>query len=1077
MSKTTLILEGSVNEKNGNFMIDSGSSVTLVKRSYVSSLPTAPERINLVTMNGETINVFESVILNKVSVGETGSCTEKLKAYVLERLPLNLDLVIGLDVILKHGLFISPMSDDGRFEVTLGESRVPSKNPESLNLSKIQPPNKVASGKNEPVSTANFGTFVKTDSLDGRKFESEGNLANLVTNDTFENEILLKEDDMHVEFCNKDWVVKWMWKNGAPPKKCHKANYTVPSQDQEAFDKEIETWVNDGILVPWNEQRDGELKNVIPLMSVKQQKGEVIKIRPVLDFRYLNDHIVSRPGAATPLCQSRLREWRKFGPNCAVVDLKKAYLQIKIDPSLWCYQGVRWKGQTFVLTRLGFGLNIAPKVMTKIVEYILADNSTIRNAASSYIDDIFVNEDRVPVQSVVEHLEKFGLVTKPAEVLGDQESVRVLGLSVDRHFQWKRDGQLPKMADLMTRRQIHKILGEWIGHYPVCGWLRVASGYIQRLTAKEGVGWDEKVSQETMNKVKQVSERLLSGEDPVKGKWLAREDGKMTVWTDASNLALGVVITIDGVIVEDAAWLRKIGDSSHINLSELDAAIRGINMAIRWGWKRFTLKTDSATVKSWLNAALHDTHNVRTHALSEMLIRRRIDILRELRKQEDLVVFVEQVRSEDNLADRVTRIPKRWLAASEMTAAFVETAMENDEGNEIEEIHVRHHFGTERTYELVKEKFGTRFSKAEVKRVVDNCDRCARICPAVRQQHEKGKLSSNKVWSQLSTDITHFNGKSYLTIIDRGSRYCLWKSLVNETAREIVGKLNQVFAEFGPPGFLLSDNGTVYRSSEFQRLMKRWDVVHEFSCAYRPQGNGISERNHRTIKTMAARSSNSIEECVFWYNNTTNCNTTSPPYTLLFHAKPKMPGVNAERAEKCVSLDETDEKESERTRDGNPYVVGEQVYARTDGKCTSEWSGPHVVTAVKSAVSVELDEDGVTRHVSHLRRVPRAAINEVEFSSSSDSEDDTVFQTVSHVVPQQEFRLTSDSEDLSERGNPTDAYNSRVTSTFPVELRGTSPASDTETDFNHAVHGAHGAQPRRSSRRRRTPSYLSDYVT
>ena len=99
----------------------------------------------------------------------------------------------------------------------------------------------------------------------------------------------------------------------------------------------------------------------------------------------------------------------------------------------------------------------------------MGDNFTISNAASSYIDDIFVNEDKVSVQSVIEHLKKFGLATKPTEVLGDQESVRVLGLSVDRHFQWKRDGQLPQMVEQMTRRQIHKVLGEWVGHYPVCG--------------------------------------------------------------------------------------------------------------------------------------------------------------------------------------------------------------------------------------------------------------------------------------------------------------------------------------------------------------------------------------------------------------------------------------------------------------------------------------------------------------------------------------------------------------------------------------------------------------------------------
>ena len=124
-------------------------------------------------------------------------------------------------------------------------------------------------------------------------------------------------------------------------------------------------------------------------------------------------------------------------------------------------------------------------------------------------------------------------------------------------------------------------------------------------------------------------------------------------------------------------------------------------MAIWWGRKKVALKTDSATVKSWLNSALHDTYNVRTHALSEILIRRRIDRLRELRKQDDLGVFIELVRSENNLADRMTGVPKRWLASCGMMAASVKTAMENDKGKETEEIHEQHHLGTDRTYELV----------------------------------------------------------------------------------------------------------------------------------------------------------------------------------------------------------------------------------------------------------------------------------------------------------------------------------------------------------------------------------------
>lgn len=41
------------------------------------------------------------------------------------------------------------------------------------------------------------------------------------------------------------------------------------------------------------------------------------------------------------------------------------------------------------------------------------------------------------------------------------------------------------------------------------------------------------------------------------------------------------------------------------------------------------------------------------------------------------------------------------------------------------------------------------------------------------------------------------------------------------------------------------------------------------------------------------------------------------------------------------------------------------------GRCDIEWSRPHRVTEVRSVVYVVLDEDGVSRHVSHLRFDPR----------------------------------------------------------------------------------------------------------
>ena len=41
------------------------------------------------------------------------------------------------------------------------------------------------------------------------------------------------------------------------------------------------------------------------------------------------------------------------------------------------------------------------------------------------------------------------------------------------------------------------------------------------------------------------------------------------------------------------------------------------------------------------------------------------------------------------------------------------------------------------------------------------------------------------------------------------------------------------------------------------------------------RGNGVVERNHGTIKRMAARSNNSVLDMVHWYNTTPKYGTNS----------------------------------------------------------------------------------------------------------------------------------------------------------------------------------------------------------
>ena len=71
------------------------------------------------------------------------------------------------------------------------------------------------------------------------------------------------------------------------------------------------------------------------------------------------------------------------------------------------------------------------------------------------------------------------------------------------------------------------------------------------MTARRGLNWDDKVDKEIMDIVLEA-QNLLSNDDPVKSRWLVNPKSKLNVWTDASSVAVGVVLEIDGDVIEDA---------------------------------------------------------------------------------------------------------------------------------------------------------------------------------------------------------------------------------------------------------------------------------------------------------------------------------------------------------------------------------------------------------------------------------------------------------------------------------------------------------------------------------------------
>ena len=365
--------------------------------------------------------------------------------------------------------------------------------------------------------------------------------------------------------------------------------------------------------------------------------------------------------------------------------------------------------------------------------------------------------------------------------------------------------------------------------------------------------------------IKEVPTRV-SKEDPARGRWCI--DGQvLSVWVDANSLATGVSLVYDGAVVEDVCWLHSEKDSQHINLTELDAIIKGINLAILWKTTTVHLFTDSACVHKWISDTLTGKARVRTKAASKVLIRWRLDTILKMVKEYTLLINVSLVKSSQNRADRLTKVPQRWLDAIKRNTGPVQpacTASISSTG--LDQIKIVHrqsgHPGVRQTLYFMKQ-IAPRFSKAAVKTVVRECEECQSINPAP-VRWSKGILNVTQTWHRVAMDITHCNGAHFLTVIDCGpARLAIWRQLPRQDATSVINQLRVLFYERGLPTEILTDNDTAFQSSLFKTFLDEWRVQLQFHCAYVPSGNGIIERCHRTLKRIASRKRCTIPEAVY----------------------------------------------------------------------------------------------------------------------------------------------------------------------------------------------------------------------
>ena len=91
------------------------------------------------------------------------------------------------------------------------------------------------------------------------------------------------------------------------------------------------------------------------------------------------------------------------------------------------------------------------------------------------------------------------------------------------------------------------------------------------------------------------------------------------------------------------------------------------------------------------------------------------------------------------------------------------------------------------------------------------------------------------------------------------------------TSQHIADHFKQIFAEYGWPNTIVSDNGPCYASEIFTGLMKEYQVNHITSSPHHPQSNGLAEKYVQIINNLFYKSKEEgqdLHKCIMVYRNT-----------------------------------------------------------------------------------------------------------------------------------------------------------------------------------------------------------------
>ena len=382
---------------------------------------------------------------------------------------------------------------------------------------------------------------------------------------------------------------------------------------------------------------------------------------------------------------------------------------------------------------------------------------------------------------------------------------------------------------------------------------------------------------------------------------------------------------------------------------------------------------------------------------------------------------------------------------------------------------------------------------------IENWTRSCSPCQQAAKSPIKHTLCSwpkeTKPWSRIHIDYAGpLHGKMYLVVVDAFSKWPEIIEMANSTTSNTINALQRIFAQFGLPETIVSDNGTQFTSTVFQEYCAENAIKHVRSPPFHPQSNGQAERFVDTFKRALIKLRNdgtykeSLQTFLFSYRTTPSASSQSGPSTAENFLDRQLRSVLSELHPKNIKhstpRSNDMEKQFNRHHGARPrqFQNGELVFVRDYRPGPVTWI-PGQIVRRRGRVLYDTIVKGMVwkRHINQLR--PR---QESKFTTTLLETFDLPYQN----TRQGENATTAEPGQMVEKnintkrgilkGQDSDRFKKSVRFQLGTEHQPEQPTQDfaatpfpsTENSESVIPHSPSSLQLRRSDRQRHAPSRL-----